>query len=322
MNPLCHTLNIKHPILQGGMGNISDPGLAAAVSEAGGLGTIGVGTMPIHEVEEKIKQMKEATTKPCCVNIPLSVHPNVEEIMNLVINYRIPVVSLSAGNPAPYIKRFHAHGIKVICVTAAVKQAVKAEASGADVIVCEGYEAAGINSNLESTTMTLVPQIAKHVSVPLVAAGGIADGRGLAAALSLGASGVQMGTRFIATKEAPYHSEYKNKILEATDSATTIVGRPYNKIRRLMKTPYSEVLLQKESKGMTQQEFMEMTSEAIHIKGALHGQMEDGFINSGQIAGLIADCPSVHDLIQGMLKEADSTLNRVNSLLERDEASS
>ncbi|MHC0035489.1 NAD(P)H-dependent flavin oxidoreductase [Pseudoneobacillus sp. C159] len=310
MHQLLKLLNIQYPIIQGGMGNISNALLTAAVSEAGGLGTIGVGTMTPEEVEKIIQETKNLTTRPFALNIPISVTPYLKEMLSLLINYQIPVVSLSAGNPAPYIENLHNHGIKVIAVVASVKHALKAEAAGVDVIVAEGYEAAGINSPYETTTITLIPQIVDAVKIPVVAAGGIADGRGLAAALSLGASGVQMGTRFIATKEAPFHENYKNKILAADDTSTVIVGRTVGKIRRLIQTPYTEKLLENERTGWTSEEYLTLTSEDFHRRGALDGDEQEGFMNAGQIAGLVATTPTVKELLEGMVQEAKTTLQK------------
>ncbi|WP_085992295.1 NAD(P)H-dependent flavin oxidoreductase [Oceanobacillus senegalensis] len=307
-NRVTDILNIKYPIIQGGMGNISDPNLASAISEAGGLGTIGVGTIPVEEVRLKIETMVKNTDQPCCVNIPISVHPDTEQVVKEVIKYKVPVVSLSAGNPSTLIPLFHEHDIKVICVTASVRQAKKAEKAGADIVVCEGYEAAGINALNESTTMTLVPQIVKELSVPVIAAGGIADGKGLAAALSLGAQGVQMGTRFVATNEAGFHPTYKKAILDASDEATMIIGRRFQKIRRVMKGEYAAILLELENGDMNLEEFMEKTDEDYHEIGAKKGNMKNGFINGGQIAGLIDDCPSVADLMKSIVKEAKEVL--------------
>ncbi|MFC2947992.1 NAD(P)H-dependent flavin oxidoreductase [Virgibacillus sediminis] len=305
-NPITHLLGVKFPIIQGGMGNISDPKLAAAISNAGGLGTIGVGTTSAEECDIKISTMMENTDRPCCVNIPVSVHPEVNRIVEMIIQKGVPVVSLSAGNPAKIIPQLKEKDIKVICVSSTVKQAKKATNAGADLIVCEGYEAAGINSLNESTTMTLIPQVANSVSVPVIAAGGIADGRGLAAALSLGASGVQMGTRFVATKEAMFHRNYKDSILEATDESTIIIGRPTNKIRRVLKGNYANKLLEIEDGSM--EDFMERTQEKYHEIGALAGDTDNGFVNSGQIAGLIKDCPSVEELMEEMVTQAKETL--------------
>jgi enoyl-[acyl-carrier protein] reductase II len=306
-NSICGLLGIKYPILQGGMGNISDSGLAAAVSNAGGLGTIGVGNLPLETVKKSMNALLDMTDRPCCVNIPISVHPRVKDVIKEVVEQGIPVVSLSAGNPTPLIPYFHDHGVLVICVVATVNQAKKAEAAGADIIVCEGYEAAGINALNESTTMTLVPQIVNAVSVPVVAAGGIADGRGLAAAVALGAEGVQMGTRFIATKEAPYHEKYKQAIVQASDESTMIVGRRFQKIRRLISNDYAKQLMNEEPK-VDVKTFADKTSEDHHRIGAVEGDFQNGFINGGQIAGLISDIPTVSELIETMVFDAKESL--------------
>lgn len=310
MHRLTHLLNIQYPIFQGGMGNISNAPLTAAVSEAGGLGTIGVGTMTPEEVEKIILDTKTLTTKPFALNIPISVTPYLKEMLMLLLKHHIQIVSLSAGNPAPYIQKLHENGIKVIAVVASVKHALKAEAAGVDVLVAEGYEAAGINSPFETTTMTLIPQIVDVVKIPVVGAGGIADGRGLAAAICLGASGIQMGTRFIATKEAPFHTHYKEKILGADDTSTVIVGRSVGKIRRLLQTPYARKLLDNERNGITEEEYLALTSEDLHKQGAIEGNEQDGFMNAGQIAGLVSNIPTVKELIEGMILDAKTQLRK------------
>ncbi|MBG9543358.1 2-nitropropane dioxygenase [Cytobacillus firmus] len=315
MNRLTDILNIKYPIIQGGMGNISNAILTAAVSEAGGLGTIGAGTMPPEDVERIIEETKSLTDKPFAVNIALSVSPYVKEILSLVIKHKVPAVSLSAGNPAPFIPKLHENEVKVITVAASVRQALKAEAAGADIIAAEGYEAAGINSALETTTLVLIPQIIGNVAVPVVAAGGIGDGKGLAAMLALGASGVQMGTRFIATKEAPFHPEYKKKIIEASDHETLIVGRSVGRIRRVLSTGYANKLLGYEKQGISIDEFNKLTSEDYHKIGAINGNGDEGFMNSGQIAGLISDLPSVKELLDKMIEDADLQLQKAKNLL-------
>ncbi|WP_027409086.1 NAD(P)H-dependent flavin oxidoreductase [Anoxybacteroides tepidamans] len=314
MNDVCRILQIRYPIIQGGMGNISNAELTSAVSEAGGLGTIGVGTMAPDEVESILVETKRRTSRPFAVNIPIQVTPYVEEMASLVLKHNVPVVSLSAGNPAPLIPRLKEHGVKIIVVTASVKQAKKAEAAGADVLVAEGYEAAGINSHLELTTMTLIPQIAKAVRVPVVAAGGIGDGRGLLAAFALGAQGVQLGTRLIATKEAPFHEAYKQLIMDAGENETVIVGRSVGRVRRIMRTPYAEKLLQYEKEGVTLDEFNQYTSEEHHRRGALSGDFSEGFVNAGQIAGLIQDAPTVQELLDGMMEEAKQQLNQLQKI--------
>ncbi|NMH73057.1 2-nitropropane dioxygenase [Bacillus sp. RO2] len=310
MNKLQEILKINFPIIQGGMGNISNAPLTAAVSNAGGLGTIGAGTMKPEEVEEIIQQTKKLTDKPFAVNVALSVSPYTKEVLKHIIKHQVPVVSLSAGNPAPYISKLKENGITVICVVASPKQAMKAENAGADIIVAEGYEAAGINSNLETTTMTLIPQVVEVVSIPVVAAGGIGNGKGLAAAIALGASGVQMGTRLIATKEAPFHNHYKNSILAADDQGTVIVGRTVGRVRRVIRTPYAEMLLKKETEGITLEEFNLLTTEDHHIKGAVEGELKQGFINGGQISSIINTIPAVSELFEQMVTEAKEQLHK------------
>ncbi|TQR19136.1 NAD(P)H-dependent flavin oxidoreductase [Psychrobacillus vulpis] len=305
---ICEKLQITYPIIQGGMGNISNAQLAAAVSEAGGLGTIGCGTMSPEEVENIILETKALTNKNFAINIAISVTPFTDELIDLVIKHKVPIISLSAGNPAPYIPLLHEHGVIVIALVASVKHAQKAEAAGADILVAEGFEAAGINSNLELTTFTLIPQIVKHVKIPVLAAGGIGDGKGLAAALMLGASGVQIGTRLIATKEAPFHDVYKENLLKASDTETLIVGRSVGRLRRILKTPYAMRLYELDRAGMTLNQYSELTSEKQHLKGALEGDIENGFMNSGQIAGLIEDIPTVKELIDEMVEEAENRM--------------
>lgn len=306
-----HVLKLKYPIIQGGMGNISNAPLTAAVSEAGGLGTIGCGTMTPDEVKEIIQETKRRTTKPFAVNIAINVSPYTKELIHLVIDQKVPVVSLSAGNPAPIIPVLKEKGCQVLAIVASVQHALKAEAAGADVVVAEGFEAAGINSNLELTTMTLIPQIVNKVSIPVIAAGGIGDGKGLAAALMLGASGVQMGTRFIATKEAPFHDLYKKEIMQATDIGTEIIGRSVGQTRRVLSGPYAIKIKELEKAGLSLDAYQTMTTETQHIKGAIEGNLDEGFINGGQIAGLIDDIPTVLALLEKMMSDAKMQVQTV-----------
>ncbi|ARF14173.1 NAD(P)H-dependent flavin oxidoreductase [Sporosarcina ureae] len=315
MNSLCNVLSIQYPIIQGGMGDISSPKLAAAISEAGGLGTIGCGTSTIAEVDRKITDLKSITSRPFAVNIAINVTPYVEEFIELVIKHQVPVISLSAGNPSPYIQRLHDHGIKVIAIIASVKHAVKAEEAGADIVVAEGFEAAGINSPLELTTMTLIPQITANVQIPVVAAGGVGDGKGLAAALVLGAEGVQMGTRFIATQEMQAHERYKQRLVDASDVETRIIGRKVGRVRRVLTNDYVATLEKREKEGMTLEEFNKATTEEQHKLGAIEGDMQNGYINSGQVAGLIDDVPTVQELIERMMEEAKEACKRTADLL-------
>jgi len=316
MKYVCDMLQIDIPIFQGGMGNISNAQLTSAVSEAGGLGTIGCGTMTPSQVEEIIIQTKKRTSRNFALNIAINVSPYTDELIQLIIKHKIPIVSLSAGNPVPYIAKLHEHDVKVIVLVASVKHAQKAEAAGADILVAEGFEAAGINSNLELTTFTLIPQIVKSVKVPVIAAGGIGDGKGLAAALMLGASGVQIGTRLIATQDAPFHDQYKNSLVNASDTETTIIGRSFGQLRRILKTPYSTKLDELEQSGLTLEQYRELTSEVNHVKGAIEGDLENGFINSGQIAGLINHIPTVEELFKSMMNEAFNQIEQTSNDLK------
>ncbi|MDQ0484623.1 NAD(P)H-dependent flavin oxidoreductase [Guptibacillus hwajinpoensis] len=321
MNCVCELLTIQYPIIQGGMGNISSPILAAAVSEAGGLGTIGVGTMGPDEVEGLLLDMKKRTSKPFALNIPITVTTHFKEMCELAVRHNVPVVSLSAGNPSPFISFFKQNDIKVICVTASVKHARKAEEAGADLIVGEGYEAAGINSPLELTTMTLIPQLVANVSIPVIAAGGIGDGRGLAAAFALGANGVQMGTRLVATKDSPYHERYLAKLMEANDTGTVIIGRSVGKVRRVLKTKYSDRLVEAELNGIDSSNFAAMTDEDKHRIGAVEGRLDEGFLNGGQISGLVTSTPTVKELFDEMIMDATRIVENLsinfNSLLHK-----
>ncbi|MBS4171785.1 nitronate monooxygenase [Bacillus sp. FJAT-49736] len=314
MNRVTTLLGIEKPIIQGGMGNISNALLTSAVSEAGGLGTIGVGTMNVSTIEEIILETKTRTDKPFAVNIPVSVNPDVEKILDLVIKHAVPIVSLSAGNPAPHIPFLHKNNVKIIVVTASVKQAKKAQEAGADIIVVEGVEAAGINSPFETTTMTLVPQVVDAVSIPVVAAGGIADGRGLLAALALGAQGVQMGTRFVATEEAPFSYEYKRRIIDASDNSTIVMGRSLGRVRRVLDGNYAKSILLKEKNGLTLSQYEKITTEDYHCKGALEGNEHEGFMNSGQIAGLIQSIPTVKEVIDSIMVECKQQLKNISQL--------
>jgi len=311
MNRASHALAVQHPILQGGMGNISDPKLAAAISNAGALGTIGAGTMSAPLVERKIIEVKKLTNHPFAVNIALSVSPYANELIEMVKKHHVPVVILSAGNPGKYVGDLHNAGVKVCAVVGSVKHARKAAAAGVDLIIGEGYEAAGLNSPYETTTLTLIPQLVDAVALPVVAAGGICDGRGMAAMFALGAEGIQMGTRFIATKEASFSRLYKQRLIEARDEGTVIIGRSVNRIRRVLKNTYSDTILEKEGNGLTLEEYNTLTNETRHMLGAVTGDEQHGYWNCGQIAGAINDEPSVQELISQMTTDYQTVIEKM-----------
>ncbi len=305
MSRLCTTLQIDVPIIQGGMGNISHAELTAAVSNAGGLGTIGCGTMTPVEVKQLIDATRSLTSRPFALNIAIRVSPYTEQLIELAIEERIPIVSLSAGNPAPFLSKLQEAGIRTIGVVASVKQAIKAEQAGVDILVAEGVEAAGINSPLELTTMTLIPQITDHVTIPVLAAGGIGDGRGLAAAWMLGAEGVQLGTRLIATQESRVHEHYKRHLVQADDLGTRIIGREVGQVRRVLNGPYVDAL-----QPTSLAAFQEQTNESFHIKGALEGDETAGYVNAGLVSGLIDDVPTVAELFNRMMDDAFGRIER------------
>ncbi|MGX8177616.1 NAD(P)H-dependent flavin oxidoreductase [Exiguobacterium artemiae] len=311
MSRICTKLQIDVPIIQGGMGNISHAELTAAVSNAGGLGTIGCGTMTPVEVKQLIKETRRLTSRPFALNIAIRVSPYTEDLITLAIEEKMPVVSLSAGNPAPFLSKLRQAGIQTIGVVASVKQAVKAEQAGMDILVAEGVEAAGINSPLELTTMTLIPQITDHVTIPVLAAGGIGDGRGLAAAWMLGAEGVQLGTRLIATQESRVHEHYKRHLVQADDLETRIIGREVGQVRRVLNGAYVEGL-----RPASLAEFQEKTNESFHIKGALEGDETAGYVNAGLVAGLIDDVPTVAELFNRMMDDAFGRIERMYRTLQ------
>lgn len=308
MNSVSKLLSIRYPIIQGGMGNISHATLTAAVSEAGGLGTIGTGTMTPREVEAIIIETRRKTSAPFAVHIDFKLNPYVSDLADIVLKHRIPVVSLSEGNHEDYISIFHQHGIKVMAEASSVKEAQIAEEAGADLLIAEGFEAAGINSSHEMTTFTLIPQITKAVSIPVIAAGGIGDGKGLAAAFILGAAGVQLGTRLIATQESRFSEAFKEKLVQAGDLDTQIIGRSVGRVKRVLNTNYAKKILQAEQKGISIDEFNLMTSEDKHMKAAIWGDIDNSLINSGQVAGLITNIPTVKELFLSMIEEAEAKI--------------
>ena len=293
-------LGIEHPILQGGMIWVSDAGLAAAVSEAGGLGVIGAGGMPTETVEEEIGKAKRLTQKPFGVNVPI-LSPYAEGIFEAAARTGVPVLTTSAGNPQTYTSRAREAGMKVAHVVSNVRMARKAQEAGVDVIVAEGYEAGGHNGFDEITTMVLVPQVVDAVDVPVVAAGGIGDARGMAAAFALGAEGIQLGTRFLASQESPAHPRYKELILSSTDCSTAITGRAFGPVR-VLKNKLAETILQAEREGWSQEKIQEMIGSGRSVKACLEGDLDEGSFMCGQVAGMIAELKSVQEIIAELIE--------------------
>jgi len=299
-------LNIKYPIFQGGMAWIADSSLAAAVSNAGGLGIIAGANAPVDYVRSEIRKAKELTDKPFGVNIML-LSDNAEELAKVVCEEGVKVVTTGAGNPGKYIEMWKAHGIKVIPVVASVALAKRMERSGVDAVVAEGCEAGGHIGKL--TTMALVPQIVDAVSIPVIAAGGIGDGRGLAAAFMLGAQGIQVGTRFLVANECTVHQNYKNAVLKAKDIDTTVTGRstghPVQVLRNKLARQYE--ILEKEQAPA---EKLEELGRGALPKAARDGDIEKGSVMSGQIAGLINKEQSCKEIIEEMFGEFEKVISK------------
>ena len=297
-------LGIKYPVFQGAMAQIARYQLASAVSNAGGLGIIASGGMSPEQLREEIVNCKKHTDKPFAVNLMLMMH-NIDEIIDVVIEEGVGIVTTGAGTPRKYMPKLKEAGIKVIPVIPSVKAAKKMEDLGCDAVVVEGMEAGGHVG--ESTTMALLPQVTRAVNIPVIAAGGIADGRGVAAAYCLGASGVQMGTVFLATEECPVSENYKNAIIEAVDTSTTLTGTKFGAPVRGIKNELTKRYHELEEKSSTLMELEELTLGSLR-KAAYEGDVENGSIMSGQIAGLVNEIRPVKDVIEGILEEAKEVL--------------
>lgn len=297
-------LKIKYPIIQGGMAWVADYHLASAVSNAGGLGVIGSGGAPTEWVRKQVKKMKELTEKPFGVNVML-MNPQADEIARVLMEEKVPVVTTGAGNPAKYMEEWKKADIKVIPVVASCALAKMMERCGADAVVAEGTEAGGHIG--EITTMSLVPQVADAVNIPVIAAGGIADGRGMAAAFMLGAKAVQMGTHFVVTEECNVHDNYKEKIIKAKDIDSKVTGRKSGHPVRVLRNQMSNEYIKKENAGATLEELELLTLGGLR-KAVVEGNTKDGSLMAGQIAGLVKESCSCRELIQNTVREAEEIM--------------
>lgn len=297
-------LEIEYPILQGGMAWVAEHHLAAAVSEAGGLGLIGAASAPGEWVREQIQKVKERTEKPFGVNIML-MSPYADEVAKVVAEEGVKVVTTGAGHPEKYMKLWKDAGIKVIPVVASVALAKRMERCGADAVVAEGSEAGGHIG--ENTTMVLVPQIADAVSIPVIAAGGIADGRGVAASLMLGASAVQVGTHFVVTKESVVHENYKKCIIKAKDIDSKVTGRSTGHPIRVLRNQMTKEYLRLEKEGASFEELEKLTLGALR-KAVVEGDVVNGSLMAGLSAGLVKEEFSCRELVQKLMSEAEACL--------------
>lgn len=304
---LCDLLGIKYPVIQGAMAWVSTAELVAAVSEAGGIGVIGAGLMPADLMREQIRKAKTLTSKPFGVNLML-LSEHIESLVQVVLDEGVPLVTTGAGNPGVYLDRFKAAGIKVFPVVPSVALAKRLERQGVDGIIAEGMESGGHIG--ETTTMALVPQIVDVVSIPVIAAGGIGDGRGIAAALMLGADGVQMGTRFIVANECTVHDDYKAAVLKAGDRDTVVTGRPTGHPVRILKNRLAKELLRMEAEGASAEEFERIGTGKLRA-AAVEGDVDMGSVMAGQIAGLVNKRQSAAEIMQEIMSEAEAVIDKV-----------
>lgn len=303
-------LGIKYPIFQGAMAQIALSPLVGAVANAGGLGIIGSGGFTADRLRDEIRKTKEITDKPFAVNLMLMMH-NIPELVDVIIEEGVKIVTTGAGNPAPYMGKFKENGIIVIPVVPSVKIAKKMEAIGADAVVAEGTEAGGHVG--ETTTMALLPQVVSAVNIPVIAAGGIADGRGVAAAFALGAQGVQVGTRFLTTVECPVHENFKQAVLDADDQCTTVTGRSIGGPVRSIKNSMIAEFLKLESERASRDELEKLSLGSLR-KAVLEGDTDRGSVMAGQICGMCNELTTVEEMITSMFDEAQQVLNNLGKV--------
>lgn len=311
-NPVTKLLNIKYPLVQGGMAWVADADLAAAVSNGGGLGIIAAASMPADLLEQQIKKIRTLTDRPFGLNIML-MSPTAPDALELAAQYRVPVVTTGAGQPGRVIERLKPLGTVIIPVIASVAQAQRVEKQGADAVVAEGTEAGGHIG--EITTMNLVPQIADAVKLPVIAAGGIADGRGAAAAFALGASGVQVGTRFVCAAESNVHQNYKEKIIKAGDRATEVTGRTLGHPVRALKNKFTKQFEEMEKRGVSSEEIEAFGSGRLRL-AVVEGDAEQGSLMAGQSAGLVRAVEPAAVIIESIVSQMNNIIQNMTRCVQ------
>jgi len=305
MNKITELFSIQYPIVQGGMVWVSGWKLASAVSNAGGLGLIGAGSMYPDVLREHIQKCKKATGKPFGVNIPM-LYPQVDELMDIIVEEDVKIVFTSAGNPKTWTSFLKEKGITVVHVVSSVKFAIKAEASGVDAIVCEGFEAGGHNGREETTTFTLIPMVKESISIPVIAAGGIGNGRGMLAAVVLGADGVQIGSRFAASKESSAHENFKQKIIDVKDGDTHLTLKELAPVR-LIKNKFYQEIKELYKENPTKEELIGLLGRARAKKGIFEGDLDNGELEIGQIAGIINNISSAKDILEEIVTDFETS---------------
>jgi enoyl-[acyl-carrier protein] reductase II len=309
MNKITQLFKIKYPIIQGGMIWNSGYKLASAVSNAGGLGLIGAGSMYPEVLREHIQKCKKATDKLFGVNVPM-LYPNIQEIMDIIVEEDVKIVFTSAGNPKIWTSFLKEKGITVVHVVSSSIFALKAQDAGVDAVVAEGFEAGGHNGREETTTFTLIPMVKEKIKIPLIAAGGIASGRGMLAAMVLGADGVQVGSRFAASVESSAHENFKNKIIETKEGETQVTLKELAPVR-LIKNKFYQDVQQMYTKCPTKEELAELLGRARAKHGMFEGDLDEGELEIGQIAGLIHDIKPAADIILEMITDFNQARKEV-----------
>ncbi|NJW51683.1 NAD(P)H-dependent flavin oxidoreductase [Salinimicrobium oceani] len=311
-NRITQLFNIQYPIIQAGMIWASGWKLASAVSNEGGLGIIGAGSMYPEVLREHIQKCKKATSFPFAVNVPM-LYPNLEQIMEIIIEEGVEIVFTSAGNPKTWTSYLQEKGIKVVHVVSSVKFALKAEAAGVDAVVAEGFEAGGHNGRDETTTFTLIPMVREQIRIPLIAAGGIATGRGMLAAMVLGADAVQVGSRFVASEEASSHPKFKELVVAAKEGDTILTLKELAPVR-LLKNRFFEQVSELYTQSPSREQLIQLLGRARAKKGMFEGDLEEGELEIGQISGLIHDIKPAAQIVRDMMREFDEAKAEVTAL--------
>lgn len=313
-NRVTNLFNIQYPIIQGGMIWNSGWKLASAVSNAGGLGLLGAGSMYPEVLREHIIKCKKATQKPFGVNVPM-LYPNISEIIEIIIEEGVKIVFTSAGNPKTHTAYLKEKGITVVHVVSSVKFALKAQEAGVDAVVAEGFEAGGHNGREETTTFTLIPMVKEKITIPLIAAGGIANGNGMLAAMVLGADGVQLGSRFVASEESSAHANFKNKVVEANDGDTFLTLKELAPVR-LLKNKFSDKVVELYKTNPSKEDLIKLLGRARAKKGMFEGDMEEGELEIGQIAGLIHKVKPAAVIVEEMVAEYQEAIQKIDRKLD------
>jgi enoyl-[acyl-carrier protein] reductase II len=305
-NKICSLLGIKYPLIQGGMIWCAGWELAAAVSNAGGLGLLGAGSMYPEVLDEQIAKCKAATNKPFGVNLPL-LYPNIEAHIATIIKHKVPIVFTSAGNPKTWTETLHKEGIKVVHVVSSVKFALKAEAAGVDAVVAEGFEAGGHNGRDETTTLCLIPMVRKAIGIPLIAAGGIGDGRAMLAVMNLGADGAQVGSRFVASIESSAHANFKNAVIASQEGDTLLTLKELTPVR-LLRNPFFEELMAAYQHGASAAALATLLGRGRAKKGMFEGDLHAGELEIGQIAGNFESIMPAGAIVQEFITDFNAAL--------------